>query len=725
MNSRAQDRLYNLLPALYRVRDSAQGEPLRALLSLIDSQYDAVERDITGLYENWFIETCAEWVVPYVGDLLGVRPLHPAAPGTFSLRAYVANTLDYRRRKGTAAMLEDLAFAVTGWPARAVEFFELLATTQYLNHLRPRNIVTPDLRKTASLELLGGPFESTAHTADVRHIHSRRGRYNMPNIGIFLWRLQAYRVAWSDAYAVAATPDGRYTFDPLGGGAPLFNTPQTLADSTGRIAEINVPAPLRRTPLYAELEALRQSPPGHAPAPVYFGANPVLRVFVNGSSVPFAKLRICDVEDVSATDWRRPPANSPIAVSADPVRGRIAFPAGVLPASVQVSYAYGFSGDVGAGPYDRTSYFSNSSTAPVPMSDPHRWQAGVGKEIAADGQWRFSTLQDAVKAWNGQPAGTDGVIVVLDSRSYVEDLSITVQEGSRLLLLSADWPALHTPGTPQSLNIVPAGVRPHLRGSITVTGKAASGSTDQGALLIDGLLVEGSITVAPGNLGELTISHSTVTANGGVHVDPGAGTSDRNDALNMNLYRTICGPIALNPNTPALRGTDCIVTSGPASEPFAMAIDAAGAEIAVESCTIFGLTSANIVNASNSIFTGRVKATRRQRGCVRFSSMPVGSQTAQRYRCQPDLALAGVTDPVERQYIQDRLTPQFTSLDPNQPGFAQLGGRCAIEIATGADDEAEMGVFRYLQQPQRRANLAIALDEYLRFGLEAGSIEQA
>jgi hypothetical protein len=31
-----------------------------------------------------------------------------------------------------------------------------------------------------------------------------------------------------------------------------------------------------------------------------------------------------------------------------------------------------------------------------------------------------------------------------------------------------------------------------------------------------------------------------------------------------------------------------------------------------------------------------------------------------------------------------------------------------------------MGVFCMLQQPQREGNLRTALDEYLRFGLEAG-----
>jgi hypothetical protein len=44
----------------------------------------------------------------------------------------------------------------------------------------------------------------------------------------------------------------------------------------------------------------------------------------------------------------------------------------------------------------------------------------------------------------------------------------------------------------------------------------------------------------------------------------------------------------------------------------------------------------------------------------------------------------------------------------------------AIEIREGADDQAEMGAFHDLFQPQRVSNLRTRIDEYLRFGLEAG-----
>jgi len=185
MSESATDRLYNLLPSIYRLRDVEQGEPLRALLSVIERELMAIEASIGGLYENMFVETCDEWVVPYIGDLLGVRGLFPVGGTGFSQRAYVANTLSYRRSKGTVAVLERLARDVTGWPSRAVEFFQLLSTTQHFNHVRLNNHRTPDLRDANRLNLLDGPFDRVAHTADVRHISNRRGRHNIPNVGLF------------------------------------------------------------------------------------------------------------------------------------------------------------------------------------------------------------------------------------------------------------------------------------------------------------------------------------------------------------------------------------------------------------------------------------------------------------------------------------------------------------------------------------------------------------
>jgi hypothetical protein len=56
------------------------------------------------------------------------------------------------------------------------------------------------------------------------------------------------------------------------------------------------------------------------------------------------------------------------------------------------------------------------------------------------------------------------------------------------------------------------------------------------------------------------------------------------------------------------------------------------------------------------------------------------------------------------------------------PAYGQLHKSVDVKIFEGADNESEMGVFNNLYQPQRIKNFKSALDEYLRFGMEAGPI---
>jgi hypothetical protein len=155
------DTLTALLPAIHRLRDDAQGRPLAALLGLMATQGRLVEEDIAQLLEDWFIETCDEWVVPYIGELLGVtglRDLGPDAP--YTRRALVANAIRYRRRKGTVPVVEQLVRDSAGWPASASEAFLQLGWTQHLNHVRARHGAQPagglaDLRDPVALQLVG------------------------------------------------------------------------------------------------------------------------------------------------------------------------------------------------------------------------------------------------------------------------------------------------------------------------------------------------------------------------------------------------------------------------------------------------------------------------------------------------------------------------------------------------------------------------------------------
>jgi hypothetical protein len=324
------ERLISLLPAVHGIRDGDDG-PLRELLGVIAEQLTVLEEDLERLYDDQFVETCAPWVLPYIGDLLGITGLPPAP---LTPRAEVAHTIAHRRRKGTAALLEQLARDVTGLPARAAECFELLAATQHLNHLRPDCHSLVSVRDPLALEPLGGPFErlpgrpTLTHTADVRRIASGRGRYNIPDVAVFLWRLGAQRLTASPAAPDAAEPLRRFRFSPLGNDAPLFSRPETEDEITGLAEPRNVPAPISRRAAAADLAA-------------FYGDARSLLVETAAGPLGLDALAVCDLGD-----WSGPAGT----VAIDPVLGRLLFPEDAEPL---VTFHTGLAGNIGGGEYDR------------------------------------------------------------------------------------------------------------------------------------------------------------------------------------------------------------------------------------------------------------------------------------------------------------------------------------------------------------------------------------
>jgi hypothetical protein len=135
--------------------------------------------------------------------------------------------------------------------------------------------------------------------------------------------------------------------------------------------------------------------------------------------------------------------------------------------------------------------------------------------------------------------------------------------------------------------------------------------------------------------------------------------------------------------------------------------------------------------------TGAVIAAERQAGCLRYSFVPLaGSQTPQRFRCQPDLeidtevaaalaanpALTPSQHAAIAQSVQGWLLPVFTSRSAGQPGYLQLADATPDQIRAGASEGDEPGVFYGLFSGRRESNLGFRLNEYLRVGLQAGII---
>ncbi len=721
-------RLYELLPAIYRVRDAQQGEPLKALLSVLAEQVAVLEEDLAQLYDDQFIETCHEWVVPYIGDLVGARGVFGYPNATFTQRAQVANTIAYRRRKGTATVLEQLAHDVTGWNARAVEYFERLATTQYLNHLRPRNLAFTSVRDAITiayrarvdagrvteqtirlpnwetLEYAVTPFDTTARTVDVRRIASGRGKHNIANVGIHLWPIESFPVQTAPAFRVDAR---RYRFDPLGRDLPLFNAVETESEISHLATPLNVPMPLSRRVLSEKLAT-------------YYGPDRSLLIAVNTSppSPPVGAdgICVCDLSDLrdtsgQVTGWAHMPKDR---IAVDPVLGRIALPADAQ--QLRVDYHYGFVGRLGGGTYGRASTFS---TNPEQIIRVQRGQ---------------TTIQAALNAL----AGTGGVVEIEDDGLYFETPTVTVPAGTSIELRAADE---HRPVL-------------FLDGELNITGG------EQSEFVLNGLWLAGGNVRVPSTTGAgdanrlatLALKHCTLAPSATPDprtVSPPASflapvtlIVEQAD-LDLEIASSITGPLRVCAEA-ATTIIDSIVDAG--SPETLVYADVSGngyaGALTVRNSTLVGRVRVDVLTlATNTIFHSQaqpappdeppVQARRLQEGCVRFCYLPLSARVPRRYRCQPDQALNDraseldltssreLTD-VQKNLVVTRVTPVFTSLRFGDPPYGQLSQLAPLAIRQGADDESEMGAYHKLYQPQRVANLQTRLDEYLRFGLEAG-----
>ena len=693
MSTLNADRLYALLPAVYRIRDEQQGHPLRDLVALMAQEFEALEENVEQLYDDQFIETCAEWVAPYIGDLIGYRPLYGVAAAVASPRAEVANTIAYRRRKGTAAMLEQMARDVTEWPSRAVEFFEQLATSQYLNHVRLHAPATADLRSLPKMLQQGGPFNAVAHTAEMRRPEAGSGRYNIPNIGIFLWRLQPFSL--SD---VPLTPDpgdatGRkFRFNPLGADQPLFRLPITEKQITHIAEPTNVPDPIN---LRLMARAVKAAATDDTVADDYGDRQSIVlaRPNVNPAKPPIpvdvGDICVCDLRDVAA-GWAHQTTLDANKIAIDPTLGRVLLGANISETIISTFHS-GFSRAIGGGEYERSPE-----------------GAKLIKQATVTGGNALQPQLDAIAA--------EGRLTLGDSLTYTHTPIFKVD-------------AVVAAEAPGKTVVVAArnGARPLISSSGAIT--LAIGA--RGRLVIDGLVISGGAlhlaAAADDELRELVLRDCTLVP--GLTLNPDGSASSPGAAsliiehpfAKVTLERCISGPLQIVEGAEVFV-RDCIIDAGDAIN---VAFDAdgaggSGAQLTVTESTVVGKMHTQLMRlASNSMFFAElgplpaetwkapVMAARRQEGCVRFSYLPAESITPRHFRCVPDKA-------------HPKALPHFTSLRYGDPGYGQLRRTTDKAIREGADDGGEMGVLHALFQPQRETNLRLRLDEYLRFGLHAG-----
>jgi hypothetical protein len=507
------NRLWQLIPGVYRAKDSDDPTvtgPLQELVNRIGGQMAVVRRSIDRLWADQSIETSDDWVIPYIGDLLDTNLVNGLdARGR---RLDVAKTIHYRRRKGTVAVLEEIARDVTGWDAHIVEGFRRLSRSRHnldpavgslnaalptpcagstaaadapdpLDLLRHEGLVgeltgTPaggfaDLRSVHGANLADSPFDEYFHTADVRRGQDAVGRYGIPKLLVFLWRLQSFAVPGGTPVKVSGCPR-QWVFDPTGRHIPLFLPPpppevDDWVDAWTSAAEWQVPGPLT-TSLERAIADPGKKPPRHAPYPDAADLPPFYGAVAGAPPEPV------DFEHV----W---PEAGQFELKAAPGAG------------FAVSYQYAFPASIGAGPYDRTL-----------LGDP---PAQTGTDHAVGGGAGLDTALDAT--------GGTGTVTIGDSLTYdaVADVGTTADPAGPLLLRAG----------PQQ--------RPVVR--LPKPAKAADPPTawvftggDPGAdLTLDGLLVSGGDVVLRGAFGSVRLTGCT--ADPGTLDDTGAAYTQSAD----------------------------------------------------------------------------------------------------------------------------------------------------------------------------------------------------
>lgn len=727
--AQSTERLYNLLPGIYRQGDMAEGGPLRALLAVLERELDVIEHDIEAAYDNWFVQTCDVWALPYLADVVGLRAMERQRHVFSTQRRQVANAVAYGRRKGTLGVLEHVLRDVTGWHLRAVELARHVAGTPRLSGVPAGALASVDLRRPRELARLGGAFDAEGYSADVRAIapaaagappegRGRAGRHNLGRVGIFVWRLRSYTLRRCPLVPIdgGSAPVGfpLYALDPGGRDTQLFNQPAGLDDIAERLEARHIPLPITRVELGADLDDYRaaagQSPDQRPPASAYYGPGRGLAFTLLGEPgeppVPIPPHQVASVDLDGATPAALGALRERgVRVAVDPELGRLALldegspdePAygprggqgeGRRATRLVADYTYGFSAEIGGGPYHRRS--------------PQEAPPGAELIAVAYGTRRDS-LRKAIDAWDELCRRRRGeapraVIRILDNGLYDDgqgELRVTLPPGAELAIV-ADNGARPTLGAGCRL-VVSCDEPPTLgaaEGALVTAGEWAAGEAGSRLLRLDGLRIDGGLRVewreeGRGGVARLgvQIRHCTIAPRG-VELDL---APSRARATLVELGRSIVGPLRAPPELAGVVASDSIIDGAPERADLEEKGDAVagpwggpGPPCALARVTVFGSLRVAELHEEGCLVAGRVRVGDHE------EAAPQGQR------------------------------PRFTATRLGDPGYGQLHHACPETIRRGAADGGELGALHHLHHAQAADNLAPALDEYLPLGLEAG-----
>ena len=135
LTTRMGRQLYELLPEIYRTRDTGSADDTGDLARFLDAcghLLDLIRHTLDQRLADAFPDNppdgpaCQPWLLPYFADLLDVRMVSPNESGR---RDEVANAVAWRQRKGTLKVLEQIAENVGRFETEIQEGWKRVATT--------------------------------------------------------------------------------------------------------------------------------------------------------------------------------------------------------------------------------------------------------------------------------------------------------------------------------------------------------------------------------------------------------------------------------------------------------------------------------------------------------------------------------------------------------------------------------------------------------------------
>lgn len=762
--------LYARLPEIYRTRDAEQMPPgqLAAYLGAVEQMLGAVHESIEALHEDHFIETCDDWVVPYLADLLGTTHLK-GDPRT--LRADVADTIALRRRKGTLGAIERLAANLTGWPCRAVELFPNLAWAQHLNHQRPdaggrppygvptmtrftpRRGGTVPVRDPAMLALAGTAFDPFAYTPDVKRADDGARHVNLPNLAIWLWRLAAYRVAVTRPLVKGVTDLGappvgssrarlavRLDLDPLDRPVRLFNTYQQPEAGTGGAHPLTAPDAVGAPILPARLESGSEA--GNPAAYVRVDSFTETAAGPDGLETGDVGLQLYVPEGVlDGVAWRVRSANlcawetgldgelAAFDLVVDPIIGRVlvglatqaqvdllvAGPAGSPVARGYVGYTYGAVGPVGAHPVSRDHLAGGAVLRVVDGLDPaaptltqalENLQDETGPVVV---EIRDSLVHDLDPATLAGALGEGGIVAV----RLAHPLTIRGVGGARPIVRLAS-PLAFRPLDPAAPEAATVSVGLH---GLFVTGGPGLGATDPlvARAAVARLEVEGS-TLDPG--GHVQRDGSRAPMRAAMRLANGYGFADPDDAdafaptPDIVVSRSVVGSLAIDDGY-RLHLQESVVDGGdgpgdlPTHDPAvgpASAGESHAAATSVRGVTVLGRMHVREVRGSGGIFAQRLDAWNHQVGCLRHCWFSGDGD-----HLPPNYACVSAS----------AAAVVLTSAQHGQPGYVQLARGTGFDVTDRGPGDDAMGATGFLLEAHKWVNLDVRLREFMPVGVRA------